>query len=265
MLQHGLFVFPSHAEEWEHNKQQLLKANEASPVARIPASDQGPHCKTSADSSNGLLPTLYLCRGAKVMLTVNLNVTYGLFNGSPGQVFDILYLNGNSPTDSLPDVIMVEFTKYTGPPFLESHPQVVPIVPVTRKIDCHCFNCKRKQIPLRLGWGTTIHRCQGMTIGNNEANRYIIINPGNKSFESRNPGALFVALSRAKSAGGNGEDADFAWNPNIHVLVKEDRFCHKVFTETSKARAKEIERLQALQTRTDYSFLLCQSAPVLEE
>ena len=40
-----------------------------------------------------------------------------------------------------------------------------------------------------------------MTIGEGQASRYIIINPGTRSFESRNPGALFVALSRAKSSG----------------------------------------------------------------
>uniref|UniRef100_K1R3P6 IQ motif and SEC7 domain-containing protein 2 n=1 Tax=Magallana gigas TaxID=29159 RepID=K1R3P6_MAGGI len=81
------------------------------------------------------------------------------------------------------------------------------------------------QIPLRLGWGTTIHRCQGMTIGEGEANRYIVIHPGDKKFEARNPGALFVALSRAKSAGGEDEDPDFAWHP--HVLINEDRLCQK--------------------------------------
>jgi hypothetical protein len=71
----------------------------------------------------------------------------------------------------------------------------VPITPVQRKVDCFCYGCKIIQIPLRLGWGTTIHRCQGMTIGDGESSRYIVINPGTKKFESLNPGALFVALS----------------------------------------------------------------------
>ena len=55
-------------------------------------------------------------------------------------------------------------------------------------------------IPVKPGWATTIHKCQGMTIGQSEPFNYIVINPGAMSFESRNPGALFVALSRAKSA-----------------------------------------------------------------
>jgi hypothetical protein len=54
-----------------------------------------------------------------------------------------------------------------------------------------------------------------MTIGEGEPNRYIVINPGTQSFESRNPGALFVALSRAKCSGNNTNDPDFAWHPSI--------------------------------------------------
>ena len=30
----GLFVFPTHAAEWEHNKAQVLKANEHAPIAK---------------------------------------------------------------------------------------------------------------------------------------------------------------------------------------------------------------------------------------
>ena len=249
MTKCGLFVFPTHADEWKHNKEQLLNANSTSPIARIKAIDQGQHAKSiSSSATNSLIETLFLCRGAKVMLTVNLQVPYGLFNGSMGQVVDILYLNGGTPTEQQPDVVMVEFYKYTGPPFIESRPKIVPIVPVQRKMDCYCYNCNRKQIPLRLGWGTTIHRCQGMTIGEGEANRYIVIHPGNTSFEARNPGALFVALSRAKCAGSRGQDPDFAWHPN--VLVNEDRLCQKVNTPTTKARDEEVARIKNLSERT---------------
>ena len=69
---------------------------------------------------------------------------------------------------------MVEVPNYSGPLFITEKPKVISIFPVERKIECWC---KRKQIPLRLGWATTIHRCQGMTIGEGEVNRYI-----NKSF-----------------------------------------------------------------------------------
>jgi hypothetical protein len=55
----------------------------------------------------------------------------------------ILLLKGlqrdeNRPENSIPDVVMVQFDNYSGPPFIEENPTIVPIVPVERKIDCSC-------------------------------------------------------------------------------------------------------------------------------
>jgi hypothetical protein len=66
-----------------------------------------------------------------------------------------------------------------------------------------------------------------MTIGKGEPYSYIIINPSIRSFESRNPDALF---SRAKSAGNDTSPPDCAWHSS--VLVNEDRLCHKMNTPT---------------------------------
>ena len=54
---HGLFVFPTHNEEWAHNKIKLLEANEHFPVAKIDAVCHGLHSKTSSDEN-----PVYLCR-----------------------------------------------------------------------------------------------------------------------------------------------------------------------------------------------------------
>lgn len=113
------------------------------------------------------------------MFSVNLCVPCGLFNGATGKIVDIIYSNGNRPEDSLPDVVMVEFETYKGPTFIQENGKVVPVFPVDRKLDCPCNSCYRKQIPLKLGWATTIHKCQGMTIGQSKAFNYIVINPGN--------------------------------------------------------------------------------------
>ena len=96
---------------------------------------------------------------------------------------------------------------------------------------------------IRLSWGTTIHKCQGMTVGTGEAFRYVVIHPGKHDFEAKNPGALFVALSRAKSAGGEGVDPDFTFHKD--VLIDDDRF-KPVDTPTTRARTVEMERLHVL-------------------
>ena len=82
-------------------------------------------------------------------------------------------------------------------------------------------------------------------MGVGEAFGYVVIHPGKHDFEAKNPGALFVVLSRAKSAGGEGRDPDFAFNEA--VLINEDRFS-PVNTPTTRARAVEMERLHVLAT-----------------
>jgi hypothetical protein len=262
MSDRGLFVFPTHDEEWKHNSEKLIEINQEHPVAKINAISKGPHSKTREnEKAGGLLNSVLLCWKAKVMITVNLCVEFGLFNGAIGIVEDILYFNERKPPE-LPDVVMVEVPNYTGPPFSNTNPKIIPIFPVERKVDCYCHSCKRKQIPLRLGWATTIHKCQGMTIGDGEVNRYIVINPGTKAFESRNPGALFVALSRAKSTGGNNSDPDFAWHPSF--LVNEDRICHKVKTPKTDARQIEIDRIQKIAECTFNMFRNLRNDPHLK-
>ncbi len=88
---------------------------------------------------------------------------------------------------------MVEFPNYSGPPFIFENPKLRTNSPVERRIDCDChYCCKRKQIPPRLGWATTIHRCQGITVEKSEVNMYIVISPVTRKFESINPGALWL-------------------------------------------------------------------------
>ena len=49
MSNQGLFVFPSHADEWLHNKTKLLEANATQPIAKIAAVSNGPHSKHATD------------------------------------------------------------------------------------------------------------------------------------------------------------------------------------------------------------------------
>ena len=104
--------------------------------------------------------------------------TIGLFNEAIGTVVDIIYKTGCNPINYLPEVVMVEFPNYSGSSFTEENPKIVPIVPVVIRLECSCHSCSRNTIPLKLGWATTIHKCQGMTIGEGEPNRYIVIHPG---------------------------------------------------------------------------------------
>ena len=63
------------------------------------------------------------------MLTANL-----LSDGAPGAIRHFIYNDGHAPPD-LPIAILVEFCNYCGPPFLDSLPKCVPVIPITFEWD----------------------------------------------------------------------------------------------------------------------------------
>ena len=104
----AFFVFAIHINEWDHNKTKPIEAIPLAAIAKLDAVSKG-LCSAEAacDKAGGLVRTLYIYRGAKVTLNANIYVKFGLFNGSMCTVQDILCLNGRTPKDSLPDVVMV--------------------------------------------------------------------------------------------------------------------------------------------------------------
>jgi hypothetical protein len=86
--------------------------------------------KISSDDRSGLEPVVFLAKGARVMLTMNLCSSFGLCNGATGTVVDIIYQNNHKPPD-LPIAVIVEFENYRGPIFNENQPLCIPIYPIT--------------------------------------------------------------------------------------------------------------------------------------
>jgi ATP-dependent DNA helicase PIF1 len=71
-----------------------------------------------------------------------------------------------------------------GVPWDELFPQIVPIIPIERG--------NNRQIPLRLAWGLTIHKSQGLTLEKET------INIG----KTKQQGLTFIAISRVKALHG---------------------------------------------------------------
>jgi hypothetical protein len=86
-------------------------------------------------------------------------------------------------------------------PLLNVYNNTLQIIPPVELGCDRCHNCKVQYIPLEVAFATTIHKCQGMSIGLSHPIKRIIGDPGAKNGESLNPGLFYVLLSRAKTLG----------------------------------------------------------------
>ena len=127
----------------------------SSPIAQIKAIHSSSEAaKAKSDDACGLEPVVYLAKDAKVMLTGNIWQKTGLCNGAIGTIQGILYAEGQKPPD-LPIVVTVNFTQYTGPPFLTSKPNCVPIVPLTFQWHNGSTQLSRQTITIKLRYHHT--------------------------------------------------------------------------------------------------------------
>ena len=83
-----------------------------------------------SDEMSGLEPVVFLAKGARVMLTMNLWSSVGLCNGATGTVVDISFQNNQNPP-GLPIAVIVMLNNYRGPHVSEEQPMCVPICPIT--------------------------------------------------------------------------------------------------------------------------------------
>ena len=161
--------------------------NPVNPIAEIHARHSGSSSKSvSAQEMFGLQPAILICKGAKLMLTMNLWAPVGLCNGSSGIIVNIIYAKNHAPPD-LPIAVLVKFDQYCGPNFC-GIPFCVPIPPITASVNISNKLLERQQLPLTLAWALTIHKSQGMTL------EKAWVDIGKKEGTL---GITYVALSRA--------------------------------------------------------------------
>ncbi len=130
-------LFYSNEQVANYSHEQLTKLEH--PIAHNYARHSSSLAKNiSSDDMSGLEPVVFLAKGARVMLTMNLWSSIGLCNGATGTVVDIIYQNNHQPPD-LPIGVIVEFENYRGPVFTENQPLCVPICPITVTSDRNRF------------------------------------------------------------------------------------------------------------------------------
>ena len=142
----SIHLYPTNSSVALHNKHILKQLNMQ--IAHCFAEQRNQNTHQSIDDEQLELKVL-LVVGQQVMLTANLWVQAGLVNDSLGKVIDIVYKTNEQPP-TFPSFVVVKFLHYKGPLWDASNPTYVPISAITRG--------SRKQLPLRMAWGLTIHR-----------------------------------------------------------------------------------------------------------
>ena len=200
----ALHVFKTKNEVDNHNRNCLLKLK--SPVFVIKAIDKKKDVhtglidviiSTKPCDTGGLREIVSVAVGARVMITVNVDVTDGLANGVCGTVVGI---------DHSGDVVNTVFVLFDSSrvgvqavsksPYTNSYPTAVPIK--RQEVQFYAGKspvmARRSQFPISLAWGCTIHKVQGKTL-----ETVVVSMEGKSRFM---PGQAYVALSRVREMNG---------------------------------------------------------------
>ncbi|XP_068744365.1 ATP-dependent DNA helicase PIF1-like [Montipora capricornis] len=184
----AITLYYSNDDVANYNFQKLSELQQ--PIARINAIHSSPAAKKiSPEDMSGLEPVIFLAKGARIMLTMNLWTDVGLCNGATGVVLDFIYADNQQPPD-LPIAVIVQFHDYTGPSVSINNPGCVPICPIAITSNTLDGLHERQQLPLKLAWAITIHKSQGLTL----SNAWIDIGKTGKT-----AGISYVAISRVRT------------------------------------------------------------------
>jgi len=189
-FENAMHLYYGREEANARNMKKLFTLDE--PICTISGIHDPPSAK-NIDSKHfaNLLGEFKFAITAKVMLIQNVWQNANLVNGSIGTIYDIIYEKGVAPP-SQPLFILVDFPNYSGKPFIAAHPKLVPIVPVSFSfVTTDNKTVTRKQMPLMLAYGLTIHKAQGSQFDK------CVVEIGD-SDPSIHPGLAFVALSRCR-------------------------------------------------------------------
>ena len=143
------------------------------------------------------------------MLSSNIWTEIGLVNGSMGTVVDLTWELGQDPNTFLPFAVLIAFDGYSGPAFPGCDAGVVPVFANIGRFEYRGVACTRKQFPLRLAYGITVHKSQGLTLSK------AVMNLATKEHAL---GLSYVAVSRVKSLQGLLFECPFDYD---HFQVKE--------------------------------------------
>ena len=202
----ALHVFTTNNDVDTYNAEHLQKL--PTQVFDIKANDSKKDVQTNLidvvfskkpSETGGLREIVSVAVGARVMVTVNIDVSDGLANGVCGTVIDIIHIG------IYVQAVLVKFDServgkqaIANSQYKDLHPEAVPIkrqqIQFPTRKGSRSMEGIRSQFPLTLAWACTIHKVQGKTL-----DKIVVSMEGKKPFM---PGQAYVAFSRVKNLNG---------------------------------------------------------------
>ncbi|XP_078688663.1 uncharacterized protein LOC144920377 isoform X2 [Branchiostoma floridae x Branchiostoma belcheri] len=254
----ALHIFSTNIAVAEHNDKMLrlrcpdVRCFEASDFVKDPTTGSMKRRDLARGGKNDLPDVVKVGVGARVMLSRNVNVADGLVNGAFGTVSGVA-----GGQDDAREVATV-FVQFDNPKAgaLERQKSAVPSslpvnsVPV-RQIEDNLNNkskVKRNQIPLKLAWGCTVHKVQGMTTDE-------VVVSMKKVFVS---GMAYVALSRVRSIAGlhitDYKQGSIYCDEEVQGAIsdmKHFKFVSNPFTNVGDRSENEVSKLNIVHHNTE--------------
>ena len=199
----SLHLFASFAKAQEHNEFMLTQL--PGDVVCIAANDSNPsvpkrYVPTESASLNrrdtgGLETNLKLKIGCRIMITRNIDTSDGLSNGAVGTLIEFQTFQGEVSMLIIEfDDTRIGFNTKTKTGFLRKKGVPVKKVTITYPHPSRRqVQMQRKQFPVALAWGCTIHKSQGLTLDT------VVVDFVKQPHQSFQPGQGYVALSRVRS------------------------------------------------------------------
>ncbi|XP_077967734.1 uncharacterized protein LOC144421969 [Styela clava] len=161
-----IHIYPTNAQVNEFNLKRLLSLDKE--IVEIAADVLTPTSENRSSSCRTYIPmgqlqkTLKFSVEARAMLLRNIDATDGLVNGVIGTIVSIHRAEGTIEVD----VIHVRFDDHRVGAALRmrSKCRYEDGVPITKVEDSFSGRGSYKQFPLKLSWGCTIHKMQGVTV-----------------------------------------------------------------------------------------------------
>ena len=216
---------------------------------------------------------MVLAYGSRVLLTKNQKALtpLGLNDGAIGTVISILNTEGNKPPNN-PEVVVVDFPKYSGPCWLQDHPTWLLITLNEARCEDHC--CTREGFPLIPEYGISIAKSQGTTIGRSKQITHVVIKLNRKiDMEKLILGTAYTAFSRVcedqwragqVGPGGHGPTDDFDHGGAPELWGRQNHWTSKIFdsSDFSDTLASSSLHCPLVIVRIDFLILAMGHTPI---